>query len=117
MRALLLGVSIALAASGAMAQYQSYTPYGQTRPSTTTTYDWRSGNRYTTTTNGDGSATVRGNNYENGTHWRTTIQPDGQQRGTDADGNMWRYNPQTKTYHNFGTGQICTGTGYGRVCN
>lgn len=117
MRALIFGVSLAMTASVAMAQYPTYRPYQPKPPATTSAYDWRSGNSYTTTTSPDGSATVRGNNYQNGAQWRTTIQPDGQQRGTDADGNMWRYDPRSKTYQNFGTGQICTGTGYGRVCN
>lgn len=116
MRAFILGAAFALVATGAMAQYQPYSPYGQTRPSTTSTYDWRSGNRYTTTTNEDGSATVRGNNYQTGARWKSTIEEDGQQSGTDADGNRWRYNPDTKTYRNFGTGQVCRGEGSRRVC-
>lgn len=124
MRAIILGVSLSFAASIASAQYLStnptFQPFGaqqQTFPQTSTTYDWKSGNRYTTTINPDGSAQVRGSNLQNGTSWRSTIQPDGQQRGTDADGNQWRYNPRTKTYTNFGTGKTCTDTAYGRVCN
>ncbi len=111
MRAVILGISIAMAATGAMAQY------GSRQPTTTTTYDWRNNRSYTTTTNPNGGATVRGTNYQNGSQWRTTIDPNGQQRGTDASGNTWQYNPQTKTYLNHGTGQVCTGSGYARTCN
>lgn len=114
MRALILGVSIALAASAAMAQFPSQSD--DQWPSTTTTYDRKSGNRYRTTINPDGSATIRGNNYQTGARWKSTIDEDGQQSGTDADGNRWRYNPDTKTYRNFGTGQVCRGEGSRRVC-
>lgn len=80
-------------------------------------YDWQSGNAYRTQPRPDGSTTVYGNNYGQGTSWQTTIKPDGRQTGTDADGNMWTYNPQTGTYLNLGTGKMCTGKGAARVCN
>ena len=85
-------------------------------PQTTTTYDWQSGSRYTTTTRPNGEATVRGYNYNTGATGNTTIKPDGKQRGTDAAGNPWTYNPATGSYMNYGTGQMCTGKGAARVC-
>lgn len=116
MRVLLIGLAFTMVAGQAAAQYVPIYPPAQNRETTTRTYDWQSGNSYTTTTRQDGSATVRGNNYQNGTSWRTTIEADGRQRGTDAKGNQWRYNPQTKTYQNFGTGEFCRGEGARRVC-
>lgn len=124
MRALIIGASLAFTASIASAQYLSTQPQfqpfqpqqQQVFPQSSYTYDRQSGNRYTTTTNPDGSAEVRGNNYQTGARWRTTIDADGQQRGTDADGNRWKYNPTTGRYYNYGTGQTCTGTGNRRTC-
>jgi len=81
-----------------------------------TTYDWQSGNSYRTTPNYDGSTTVRGNNYQNGSTWTTKIQPDGNQRGTDANGNMWNYNARSGSYTST-DGTVCVGHGYARVCN
>ena len=90
--------------------------YRPSVPSTGTSYDWRSGNSYRWRKNYDGSTNVNGSNPATGSTWRTQIKPDGSMRGTDSDFNPWTYNPRTKTYMNYGTGQICTGEGYARVC-
>jgi hypothetical protein len=91
----------------------NYEPYV---PSSGSSYDWRSGNSYRWRKNYDGSTTVNGSNLQTGSTWRTQIKPDGSMRGTDSDYNSWTYNPRSKTYMNYGTGQICTGEGYARVC-
>lgn len=85
---------------------------GETR----STYDWRSGSRYTTERNYDGTYTVRGSNLREGSRWRTEIQQDGTMRGTDADGNRWRYDATTGVYRNLGTGVTCRGEGRRRRC-
>lgn len=80
------------------------------------TYDWRTGNRYHIDKNYDGSTNVRGSNVYNGSQWRTRIEPDGSMRGTDKDGNQWRYDSRSKVYQNYGTGTICRGEGALRTC-
>lgn len=122
MRQLVLALLLAGVATTASAQYRPYqTPTYQTptyqAPRTTTTYDWQSGNSYTTTTRPGGGANVNGYNMNNGSMWNTQIDPRGNQQGTDANGNMWNYNAGTKTYMNYGTGKMCTGEGYARICN
>lgn len=124
-----LVAALALIATPAAAQYagyqgyQGYQGYRYTPPSYAppapprTTYDWRSGNTYTTTPQSDGSTTVRGWNGQTGAQWNTRIDAQGNQRGTDSNGNMWNYNARSGTYINYGTGRMCTGTGYARVCN
>lgn len=79
-------------------------------------YDWRTGNSYNTTDNGDGSTTTRGNNYNNGSTWTNTTERDGDQRGRDANGNSWTYDAQSGRYFNYGTGKTCTGSGKNRTC-
>jgi hypothetical protein len=86
-------------------------------PTPTTTYDYQSGNRYTTTPQYGGGVTVRGSNLNTGTNWTTRVTPDGRQSGTDASGAYWTFNPSTGTYFNYGTGVHCTGTGAARVCS
>jgi|GraSoi2013_115cm_1033766.scaffolds.fasta_scaffold184668_2 hypothetical protein len=80
------------------------------------TYDWRSGNRYNWTHNEDGSTDVRGFSTNTGSMWRTHIAPNGDQRGTDSRGNMWRYNSGSGFYWNS-DGTTCIGKGYARTCN
>ena len=58
---------------------------------------------------------MNGLNPRTGSMWRSTMQPDGSQRGTGSNGNTWRYNIQTGIYTNS-DGTICTGKGYARVC-
>ena len=81
------------------------------------TYDWRSGNRYSWYQDSLGTTHVRGSNGITGSMWRSTIDKDGQQRGTDSNGNMWRYNPDTGSYINYGTGEMCFGRGAIRTCS
>lgn len=81
------------------------------------TYDWKTGNSYSTSQNIDGSTTVRGSNLSNGSTWTTTIEKDGTQRGRDTDGNYWKYNGDSGSYINYGTGKSCFGTGAAKVCN
>lgn len=121
MKLAVIGALIALVPAVASAQYYQPRPYYQQdeQPApgqTVYSYDRQSGNRYSTTPNYDGSTSVRGSNLQNGTRWRTEIQPDGAMRGTDADGNRWTYNPDTKTYRNSGTGVTCRGEGSRRYC-
>jgi hypothetical protein len=80
------------------------------------TYDWRSGNSYHWNRNGDGSTHVRGFNPHTGSQWTTTIQQNGDMRGTDSRGNLWHYNSRSGNYWNT-NGRFCTGHGYARVCN
>lgn len=123
-KTMMLGACLALLPAVAAAQYVPYNPYAQPQPSspysstpqTRSTYDWQTNSRYTTTRQPDGSTTVRGQNYNTGSTWRSTIQPNGDQRGTDSNGNTWRYNNSTGSYSNT-DGTFCTGKGYARVCN
>lgn len=69
-------------------------------------YDYKTGNSYNTTKNYDGSTTVRGRNLQTGSTWKTTIESDGDMKGTDSDGNRWKYNSSNKTYLNYGTGEM-----------
>lgn len=103
---LTLMVLVALLAGSAFAQWQSGSMY-----------DWRSGNSYTWNKAFDGTTNLRGFNVQNGTHWNTTIQPNGDMHGLDGKNNYWTYHQGTGFYQNFGTGQICTGQGYARQCN
>ena len=96
--------------------YPVYVPV-PARPTSGSTYDWRSGNRYSWDRDSSGETTVRGSNSTTGSLWRTTIQPDGSMRGTDSQGNMWRYSAGSNVYMNLGTGVICVGTGASRVCS
>lgn len=108
----------------AAAQYGStyVNPYAQQRqqqqqPRSGSSYDWQSGNSYHYRTDSYGNTTVNGYNLQNGTMWNSRIQPNGSQTGTDANGNYWTYDHRTKTYNNLGTGKMCVGEGYGRICN
>lgn len=122
MRELVLALFLAAVATTAAAQYSTYRAPSYSAPTyqaprTTTTYDWQSGNRYTTTTRPGGGATVNGYNMNTGSMWNAQIDQRGNQQGTDANGNIWNYNAGTKTYYNYGTGKMCTGEGYARICN
>ena len=80
-------------------------------------YDWRSGNSYYWNTDSQGNTNVRGFNTRTGSHWNTTIEPDGDMRGYDSNYNPWTYDSGSGFYQNFGTGETCIGKGYARVCN
>ena len=95
--------------------YEVYQPVYPTYTPPTTTYDYSTGSTYITTPQYN-STEVRGYNYNTGSQWRTTIEKDGDMRGTDAEGNLWQYNKSTKTYINT-NGKICTGSGATRVCS
>ena len=85
-------------------------------PSTQHSYDWRSGNAYTTRRTPAGTTTY-GTNSRTGSVWQQTVRPDGSMTGWDSNGNQWQYDARTKTYMNFGTGQICVGERPNRVCS
>ena len=101
---LIVGVPVAT-------QAQSYgsSGYGST-------YDWQSGNSYNWNTDSQGNTQLRGFNLNTGSMWNQTIEPDGDQRGSDSQGNYWTYDNQTGNYFNFGTGRTCTGKGALRSC-
>lgn len=80
-------------------------------------YDWQNNNYYTWNSDRGGTTRYQGYNFNNGSMWGGQIDRRGNQRGYDRDGNYWTYDSQSKTYLNFGTGKMCTGTGYGRICN
>ncbi len=103
LKLVLAGLVTLLLATPAVAQSGSY-------------YDWRSGNRYNWNHNFDGSTDVRGSNVNNGSQWRQTIMPNGDQRGIDSRGNSWRYNNSTGSYWNS-DGTMCWGKGQFRQCN
>lgn len=79
------------------------------------TYDYRSGNSYTTSSLGD-STYVSGFNYNTGSTWSTTIDSAGNMNGMDSNYNPWSYNSTSGVYMNYGTGKMCTGSGYTRTC-
>ena len=64
----------------------------------------------------DGSSDTYGINPRTGSQWNIRSDRRGNQSGTDANGNTWNYNRDTNTYFNHGTGEMCTGSGYARVC-
>ena len=82
---------------------------------TSSSYDWQSGNSYSTTHNYDGSHTVHGTNLNTGSSWTTTISPNGDMRGIDSNLNSWSYDSGTGAYQNS-NGHGCIGTGYARSC-
>lgn len=80
-------------------------------------YDPRTGNSYNVTENYGGGARVDGYNSSTGSTWHTTIENNGNMRGTDSDYNSWTYNSSTGAYYNYGTGESCYGKGSFRTCN
>lgn len=75
------------------------------------------GNCYAILPQAGGGAHVQGFNTQTGSMWSTDIDRRGNQRGMDANGNMWSYDRGSGHYFNYGTGQMCTGTGAARICN
>lgn len=73
------------------------------------------GNCYSTFEFG-GQKSVRGYNYNTGSTWNATIDQGGNMKGYDSNNNYWQYNQGTGTYYNYGTGRMCTGSGYARQC-
>lgn len=74
------------------------------------------GNCYYTYEYGN-QTTVRGYNSNTGSIWNATIDQNGNMKGYDSNNNYWQYNQGTGTYYNYGTGKMCTGRGYARICN
>ena len=95
-------------------QAPTYTP---PLPRSYTKTDPESGNQYRVREQSNGDTKIDGYNYNTGSQWNTTIKPNGNMRGQDANGNSWDYNNRSKTYYNYGTGQMCTGEGPTRVCS
>lgn len=120
MRVIACAAAIVTAAVPTLAAAQYVNPYAQQRqqqqPRSGSSYDWQSGNSYHYRTDSYGNTTVNGYNLQNGTMWNSRIKPNGNQSGTDAQGNYWDYNARSGTYHNYGTGRTCYGRGEGRTC-
>lgn len=114
MRIIITMIAIALAAQAMAYDEDDYKPR---RPRTSSNYDATTGNMYNTQRHLDGSSDTYGNNTNTGSQWQSHSDRRGNQSGTDADGNMWNYNRGSNTYYNYGTGKMCTGSGYARVCN
>lgn len=93
--------------------YPTYTVPTYTPPSYS--YDVSTGSSYRTTPTYGGGARVSGYNYNTGSMWNTTIDANGNMRGTDAQGNYWRYNRSTGSYTNS-NGKMCFGKGATRTC-
>ena len=85
-------------------------------PRSGSSYDWQSGNTYFWRRDSSGNTDVNGMNFNTGSMWNTKIKPNGSMTGFDSDMNMWNYDARSKTYMNFGTGTICIGEGFARVC-
>jgi hypothetical protein len=81
-----------------------------------TTTDPQSGNVYNWRKDSRGNTHVDGMNLYNGSMWQTDIKPNGSMTGTDKNFNYWNYDAKSKTYMNLGTGELCIGEGYARVC-
>jgi hypothetical protein len=79
-------------------------------------YDWRTGNNYSTTHDSFGS-TTNGFNSNTGSVWSQRNNNNGTYSGHDSNGNFYSGNNNNGFYQNFGTGRTCVGQGYARVCN
>lgn len=85
-------------------------------PNSGSSFDYLSGNSYRWSRDLDGSTRVNGTNIYTGSTWKQTIKPDGSMTGWDSKMNPWQYDSRTKTYMNFGTGEMCVGSGASRYC-
>ncbi|MBL8773893.1 MAG: hypothetical protein JNK30_21075 [Phenylobacterium sp.] len=121
----LAAVAVLIPSIAAAQYYRPATPYGQRQspytsqdegPRSGTTYDYQSGNSYSWRRNSDGSTTVNGTNLQNGTMWNSRIKPNGDQSGTDSQGNFWNYNARSGSYMSS-DGTVCIGKGALRTCN
>lgn len=79
-------------------------------------YDWRTGNSYSTYSDSQGT-TLHGFNSRTGSQWRIRQNNDGSYNGWDANGNYFSGDHRSGSYYNLGTGTVCVGKGYARVCN
>lgn len=128
MRKLVLAAAL-LALSGAPASAQWLQPPAPIQPmqplyggpadqppaAPRSTYDWQSGNMYTTIPQYGGGAQIYGNNLNTGSFWSQRVEPNGNQSGVDSHGNVWNYNAQSGAYTNS-NGHGCIGEGYARTC-
>jgi hypothetical protein len=78
-------------------------------------FDAKSGNSYFCTKTYD-SELVTGFNSRTGSRWSTYYSPNGDMRGTDAEGSSWHYTAASSEYYNYGSGQRCIGVGAMRTC-
>ena len=76
-----------------------------------------SGSTYTTYSNQDGSSRTFGANGRTGSTWSSATDRDGDESGSNAQGQHWTYSPATGQYINQGSGEMCSGFGDARVCN
>ena len=109
-------VMLALLACAGQAMAWDESEYKPRRPRTSNAIDPANGNMYNTYRHADGSSDTYGINPRTGSQWRSHSDRRGNQSGTDADGNAWQYNRDSNTYFNYGTGEMCTGSGYSRIC-
>jgi len=94
----------------------SYTAPRNTAPRSGSTIDPLSGNTYFWHKDSSGNTQVNGMNLNTGSMWQTEIKRDGSMNGWDKNFNPWTYDSKTKTYMNLGTGTMCIGEGYARIC-
>jgi hypothetical protein len=78
-------------------------------------FDPYTGDTYQWSQTPNGSTNVYGSNPFTGSHWNQTIEPNGNQRGIDSQGNTWQYNQQSGSYWNS-NGHGCIGHGSARTC-
>lgn len=100
-------IAVCFGLIGQASAWQNYFGNTQTQqqPTYGSTYDTKTGNQYRWNTNQYGETKVRGNNYQTGSMWNTTVKPSGDMNGFDSKGNYWNYNKGTRMYYNYGTGE------------
>ena len=59
---------------------------------------------------------IQGTNTDTWKTWHADIAADGSMKGTDADGDAWRYDKKAKLYTNLVTGRSCAKSNLRRVC-
>lgn len=84
-------------------------------PASWTRTDPNSGNTYFMSRDALGNVTVDGFNARTGSMWHGVYGPDGYASGTDAEMNVWSYDPGTSVYLNS-NGTACVGTGELQSC-
>lgn len=73
-------------------------------------YDYNSGNNYSTYNDGNGNSRTQGYNSRTGSQWSSQTNQSGIQSGYDSQNRYWTYNPQAKTYTRS-DGKYCSGVG------
>lgn len=79
------------------------------------TYDWQTGNSYSTYDTYNGT-NVYGSNLNTGSTWSAHINDNGDMTGFDSNFNSWSYDASSGNYINYGTGVMCMGEGELRQC-